>query len=179
MLFLCGFLSRTFTNDKTTMGTERSFLTPLYHSHLLHAYWDNRQAIIAQSSPLHINRWQDTKVKVANHDAMHPVSNLTRCSNNFLRTYLLHTSYLSCSRLLVCCYAQDKLYRRCFTINFMKFFQIDVMKNISGWVLLNIKLLTMCARFKRLQSSVLVLLLSKSDISSIEHWCCQVTCASK
>lgn len=177
MLFLCGFLSRTFTNDKTTMGTESSFLTPLYHSHLLHTYWDNRQAIIAQSSPLHINRWLDTKVQVANHNAMHPVSNLTRCSNNFLKTYLLLSSYLSCSRLLVC--LKISFIRDALQLIFMKFFQIDVMKNISGWVLLNIKLFTTCVRFKRFQSSVLVLLLSKSDISSIEHWCCLVTCASK
>ena len=71
---------------------------------------------------------------------------------HFLRSDIL--SNIDGSRLLVCCCANYKPYRICFVVDFM-IFRTDVLKNTSGFVLLDKKSVTMCVRFKTFRPSVL------------------------
>ena len=67
------------------------------------------------------------------------------------------------------CKGKWKLYPKCFTMNFMETFRIDVLQNSSGWVLLDIKSLTMFARLKAVWPSVTALFIPQSDIRSAHH----------
>ena len=62
------------------------------------------------------------------------------CWNNILKIHLWLSTCLACQHTT----GKFKLYRRCFMVNFMIIFRTNVVKNLSGWVLLNKKLLAMC-----------------------------------
>ena len=58
-IFHMGFLSQTFTIQRTAGEGGAISLTPLYRFHPLHRHLDISRAIAVESSPLHIARGQN------------------------------------------------------------------------------------------------------------------------